>query len=124
MCAVPKPVTQNADYTAFRDLILKPCQELAPDRVVPIKSQGICGFRLSLLQERRELNEINAEFAAVVAIATGAPSHATVFRWRTCCTARRLRIAGMACKCRTDQAFEASFGRVSCHVSEPELELR
>ena len=113
---VLEPVAQDVDGAALGDLALQPRQELAPSGAVLAEVERLADVGLGRAQEGRELGEIDAVLAVVVARIAADPARAVGRRPLADGVGRAgARIAGRAGQRRADQAFETALGGVGGH---------
>ena len=110
---------QHLDHASLRDLALQPCQKLAPGRPVLIQSKGLGRLGLGCAEEGGKLSAIDAVFAVIVAIAAAAPACTAVAGRRFAVGRHFGRVAWVARQRGGNQAFEALFGGVCRHVTQP-----
>ena len=113
--AVLDAMAQDVDGAALRDLALESGHELPPGRAALIQRERFGGVRLRGVEERGELNEIDAELAVVVVGGAGDPPDAAVTGGGLRRPALLRRLAWMAGQRRADQPFEPALRGIGDH---------
>ena len=106
---VPDALAQHVDGASLRDLALQPGYKLAHASAVLVERQRDGGHRLRNVEERGELELVDAELAVVVARTAGAPVDAAIGGLSLLNLADLRWIAGMAGQHRAALVFEAAF---------------
>ena len=108
--AVLDAVAEDFDGAAFRNLALEAGEELAAGGAVFVEAEGGGCVGLGGVEERAELDEVDAVLAVVVVVVAGGPAYAAVGGGGFADGAAGRGVAGVACQGLADEAFEAAFG--------------